>query len=176
MTTLLELLTRQKLEPTTPAQPLAAALIKLDIEPFNAVTVRDYKQAKRDQLVASESQRLADCGWSTDIGGADNYGDDVRNDLGPRWKDDDCYLFRCRDFRSPLCFAYGWHRDIFAFAPASLVPAYVQRKAMQIAHEVPGVIFQTDTLESRSASYDPFLIAKLGSEEYYFECWDETFA
>jgi hypothetical protein len=175
MNTMLEMLERRPPLTLPPhAQPLAAALAKLEIEPFSAASVACYKNQKLGDTVQRERQRLHDQGWVTDTCGFDQYYDDVRNDLGPRWKDDDCYLFLARDFQGPRCFAFGWHRAAFAFAPQSAVPEFAQRKAKQILNEVPNVSFETDTLESENTSYDPFLIAKLGDEEYYFEVWEEA--
>lgn len=52
------------------------------------------------------------------------------------------------------------------------IPEHVLNKAIQIKERLPSVDFFVDELRSNRIP-DPFLLVKLGREEYYIEVWDE---
>lgn len=165
-------------------KPLLAALAKLDIEPLNMKAVNTYKKFKLEKEFEILQQELRRRGWRPHIHGS-QYAPLVREHLSKRgWTDADKYAFLCYDHPTiadpagmatsyPTCIAMGWHRHAVSGAEklGADVPEYVTRKAEAIKNEVPNVRMEVDGLESTTEQYDPFLVVKLGEEEYYVEVW-----
>ena len=53
------------------------------------------------------------------------------------------------------------------------VPEFVLNKALQIKDELPAVRFEVEELSERAPDPDPFMVASLDKERYYFEVWEE---
>jgi hypothetical protein len=75
-------------------------------------------------------------------------------------------------------FAMKWFRRPFPLSNFEemgneVPPNFVWQKMQQITATVPGVTFETDWLRGTERGYDPFMIAKFGTEEYYFEVWGD---
>lgn len=106
--------------------PLAAALKKLEIEPFSYGTVMQYK-LQMAQFAAQEAQK-----------------------------------------KNPYAYAVWDKIPIAKYRKP--VPQMVLNRACEIKREVPaaGLFIQELNIHP-----DPFLVAELGSEEFYVEVWDE---
>lgn len=163
-------------QPKPEAKPLLAALQKLEIEPLNQTAVNTYKKYKLEKEWELLQQKLQRAGWyhHVSFGG---YTGIVRSQLGSTWTDDDkyAYLAFSGGDRYPTCFAMGWHRSQVSLSDLAVnsdVPEYVTRKAEAIRNEVPTATLEVDKLEDRQTAYDPFLVVKLGDEEYYVEVWN----
>lgn len=165
--------------------PLLAALRKLDIEPLNKEAVEKYKTYKLDKEWKNLLAGLSKDGWYKDgwykdewykdEDGYPDYEDAVRMCMDRHgFTSNDKYAYLRKPQRYPHCYAMGWHRhqmSVTGLAAEVGAPEYVTRKAAAIKDEVPGVVLETDSLESREQQYDPFLVVKLGDEEYYVEVW-----
>lgn len=182
---LASLLERFRPAAAAPNLPLAAALAELDIEPFKKEDVDRYKAEKHeaafravlpknyhghyeiqwleykgtvavsaaDPARAIEVLRMKHEGWETRI------------------------FFNQQFYRMCHMVHVRWHRYPLNAAALTLaavnhtIPEYVTRKAEQIAASVPGVVIEEDRLETKDVDLDPFLVVRLGDEEYYVEVW-----
>jgi hypothetical protein len=179
--------------------PLLAALESLDITPFNRSAVEEYKQKQLNETFETQAQKFEAEGWQRLFSEhTEQY--PITTILSGRWLNNlDAvrygYFFppsRLRNLNGtpPKVFALKWFRMSIGMCegfPAWQhtdmsngvvdVPEYVTRKIDQIKERVPGATFEADALMGVESSYDPFLIVKLGDEEYYVEVWgdDEKF-
>lgn len=155
---------------TATETPLLDALAKLDIRPIDQRAVTNYKLEKLNETVKTRLKELKAEKWQEYEDAKPRYEPEVRRALGAKWTDQDVYWYACHYATYPKCFAFGWHRMALASVAA---PEFITRKAEQISNKVPGAIMEADVLESESRMYDPFLVVKLGAEEYYVDVWDE---
>lgn len=166
----------QSLEEVKTTKPLLAALMELDIVPFDRKAVDDYKHIELYRAFSKmKGERMAQ-GWRpAEVPAFHQYALETRAMLGRKWTDDDLYYYAYNPGLRPTCFAMGWHRAAFASiveAPVQ-IPEHAKRKAEQIQAKVPGVTLEADVLESDEKLWDPFLVVKSGDEEYYVEVWSE---
>lgn len=155
---------------SAPESTLLEVLRKLDIQPFDPVRVRDYKERKLQEAWDNMLLQKRCEGW-TDRYARDDafYLSSVMTQAGPRWTDNDRYaLMRSVYSAYPHCFMLGWHLRAVEDVE---IPNFVQRKMAQISSEIPGVSFAADVLESDTKPYDPFLVVRHEGEEYYVEVW-----
>jgi len=164
-----------------PKPPLLAVLHKLGIEPFNREAVEKYKAEKLESTFVNV---VADCvnrGWRRyegyeHINRTQEWPVYSVPGFGAQWTDALVAYFsqRTRDGQfisrtgRPRLLAMKWFRE----EPRD-VPEFVRNKMSQIAIENPTVGFMADTLRDQARDYDPFMIAILGDEEYYFEVWGD---
>jgi hypothetical protein len=171
------------------ATPLADALRKLDITPFDPDSVRSYKRKKMEQICQRKTRGLVQFTpepWDTFAGEVYISAIALARESGRSYGDRDNTMLRFFSYRVPtftladsrieylppyavmLVWDLVEHPDV----PTEM-PPYVERKAKQIADAIPGVTFETETLRDQSRNYDPFLVVRLGDERYYVEVWDE---
>jgi hypothetical protein len=156
-------------------EPLAKALAKLEISPFDRAEVEKYKNEELERQFSKLCTMARSAGWddlhARRCGHDKEYMPSVRRQLGDTWTDADRYLMFTRADSYPVCICMGWHR--YSAENMSAIPEFVQRKMAQISAEVPGVSFTADVLETQNLPYDPFLIVRLAEsgEEYYIEVW-----
>lgn len=181
------LLERLRPAPAKEVLPLAAALERLDITPFARESVERYKAAKLEDAflkVLPQTSAGMPINWMRYEGDltastfVDPYG--VMKALVEQhkgWEVRFYYASNPRLRRMSYLICAKWNRKEMSaadLANASLnssIPEYVLRKAEQVKAEIPGVIVETDTLETNVRDCDPFLIVRHEQEEYYIEVW-----
>lgn len=182
---LLDLLQRRK----PAAAPLASLLADLNIEPFDAASVEQYKKEKKEKTFRAILPKNSGQDWrqhhvtytySPSIA-------DPEGILALRTLDEIPFLREAQangwDLRFyqeslgravPIAVWLRWHRMSIADAVvAGGVPDYVAHKANQILEKAPAAVLEVDALQSKTQSYDPFLVVTLGSEQYYVEVWGD---
>jgi len=169
-------------------KPLADALRKLDIVPFDPQTVNAYKQEKMEQICTRRTRGMVQFtpeAWDAFAG--EVYASAITLFKQSGRKLGDCVNTMLRFFSyqiptfipadsrvylPPFAMILVWDLVEHVEVPAEM-PLHVEYKARQIAESVPGAIFETETLRDQSRQYDPFLVVRLGDERYYIEVWDE---
>jgi hypothetical protein len=180
--------------------PLASLLHELDIQPFDRESVELYKQEKKEKTFAEVLARLDPTGffdWHESVMiqrlALDGRGKimapnasiadpspeydlqaDILSDAADEGWDVRFYHDRNRD-SLPVAVQLRWRRIEIAEAIATIgIPEFVFHKTYPIMDRAPvGTTMEVDALESKSAFYDPFLIVRLGEEEYYIEVWGD---
>ena len=145
---------------------MSVTLERIKIEARPSVS-EDVKQIARDAKLILGYNELAE----TVIGSQESLSDVLRRlDIQPyspvsvkAYKKD-----RIKALEAEGGYHYWWRESL---RKAHGVPPFVLRKAVQIARAAPEVLFFIERVANHA---DPFLIAKLGREEYYIEVWDEA--
>lgn len=167
-------------KPVASSSPLADALRELDLQPFEPTSVATYKTQKKEEIFSQPHKYL-----KGNMAGAHRWvrgGAHTNEEVNLIWASErigfEVQLFKDVAYQSmPTALCLRWRRMSLAEASASGgpgVPEFVARKAEQVAERVPTAVIEVDALESQQQFYDPFLVVKMGAEEYYIEVWDET--
>lgn len=183
---LLDLLRRHKPAETA---PLASLLNDLNLEPFDTASVEHYKQEKKEAtfravLPQGEYDWVQRTRSKVGFAYTPTPGPSIADPLGIA-SDEFFFLRSAMDGGWDLRFYYDdtmthipvavllrWRRMSLAEAVATIgVPDYVANKAAQILDRSPDAVIEVDSLESQAHNFDPFLVVKLGSEEFYVEVW-----
>lgn len=181
---LLDLLRRHKPAETA---PLASLLNDLNLEPFDATSVEHYKQEKKEATFRAvlpqgnyewvqQTRHLRGFAYTPGPSPSD-----------PSWvaSDEAAWLrlaviggydlrfyYEKYGHHIPVAVLLRWRRMSLAEAVATIgVPDYVANKAAQILDKSPDAVIEVDSLESQAHAFDPFLVVKRGSEEFYVEVW-----
>ena len=160
---------------TSQLSTLKGVLEELNIIPFTAESVAEYKRERLDEvackLCPADAEEIkerdfshwehAELKWLQEKRALHNLNGD--KPVIRFWKTRDWQRFYTylQWVKSPL-------------EKAVDVPEFVRAKAAEIANRVPEATFGVEELRSERRAYDPFLIVSYGDESYYVEVWDES--
>src|SRR5579859_4248639 len=86
------------------------------------------------------------------------------------WRQVEEYKEKRREAIRKKTGSYNYYWSETKLKDATAVPPFVLRKAIEIKRACPEVQLFVDALRDDP---DPFLVAQLGREKFWIECWDE---
>lgn len=167
---------------------LTQVLNKLDIEPLNRLQVERYKEKKTSRSFTN-IQRVVFMLLAVQIAAIITCYAAIMNHI--RCWDDLCWslglgsvfmwvVYSCwQDERQRVQRYVFWERTTIGTYDG-FIPPHILQKACEIKHELPSAQITIDRQMTKDTRWynpkpapDPFLVAKLGNEEFYIDVWNE---
>ena len=156
---------------------LQLALMELEIEPFSASSVRKYKRIKSFAFNLPKRAVLTVLFGIAALALRAAIGDLLNQEDGLKWLGLFMLFIIIGGVIVAVLEPWKWQRsDLSDYSET--VPEFVLARALEVRKKCNTVQIEVrylakDLLESRAPTVDPFLVASVGSVEYYLEVWDE---
>ena len=154
---------------------LKRLLEELDITPFTAESVTEYKREKLDEvackLCPADAEEIKERDFSHWEHSELKWLHEKRALRNLNGDEPVIRFWKTRDWQR-FCTYFQWLKS--PLEKAVDVPEFVRAKAAEISTHLPEATFTVEELRSERHAYDPFLIVSYGDESYYVEVWNES--